>query len=421
MLMREDAGSSAPVATMPTILSQWQAALEAVGFKVYIMRGASAPIPANVDVVLVPATTTLVNAKDMLAAWLGDGFLVFDEAHLYKSVTAKRTQAVYGKRLDRKGGLSEKPRRVLAMSGTFCPNHNGELYPHLRALAPDTILDGARAVSVSDFERALRHEAGRNQRCDHRIANTEELRERIKPRVTIVTTAQVQEAFPHPRSEVVRLDPQDVDFDFLASAARIQDPALRDRAVAVHRKIGAGSSDAVVDAAVAELLQLAGQDRHPAHLRQAIGMAKVAFLEDLITGRDHDRPTLVFNTYVETGATVVQRLEAQGISTVRIFGGTAEKAREAAIKAVRERRVAVALLQIDAAGAGLNLQAADTVVMLEPSWSPGVNEQAIGRACRIGQDTSVRILWPVIRGTIDEAGLRVLKRKSANAKTLWAA
>ena len=79
----------------------------------------------------------------------------------------------------------------------------------------------------------------------------------------------------------------------------------------------------------------------------------------------------------------------------------------------------VALLQIDAAGAGLNFQAADTVVMLEPSWSPGINEQAIGRACRIGQDTAVRILWPVVRGTIDESVLRVLRRKAGNARVLW--
>jgi superfamily II DNA or RNA helicase len=388
------------------------------------MRKSGDAIPAGTDIVLVPATATLIKAKDKLAAWLGDGFLVLDEAHLFKSKTARRTQAVYGPRLDRKGGLTDRPSRILAMSGTFAPNHNGELYPHLRALAPETILNG-RGIPMAgtDFEaRYCTMQPFGPSRVMRPIgsANTDELRERFKPRVTIVTAAEVQEAFPHPRTETVRLDPADVDFDFLAAAALIPDAELRNRAIAVHRRITADASDDVVDAAVVELLRLAGQDQHLAHLRRAIGKAKIAWLEDLVGGRaPSDRPTLVFNTYVETGAEVVRRLQEQSIAVLRIYGATPDKQRDAVIEAVTQSRVAVALLQIDAAGAGLNFQAADTIVMLEPSWSPGVNEQAIGRACRIGQTTSVRILWPVIRNTIDESVMRVLKRKGANARRLW--
>ena len=53
--------------------------------------------------------------------------LILDEAHYLKSPGANRTKAVYGK-----GGLAEHAKLVWSLSGTFAPNHAGELYPHLK-------------------------------------------------------------------------------------------------------------------------------------------------------------------------------------------------------------------------------------------------------------------------------------------------
>ena len=80
----------------------------------------------------------------------------------------------------------------------------------------------------------------------------------------------------------------------------------------------------------------------------------------------------------------------------------------------REFRTAAsrsAILQIDAAGSALNLQAANRIIMLEPSWTPGANHQAVARAVRIGQRNPVLISWPVVRHSIDESVMRVLRRK----------
>ena len=49
--------------------------------------------------------------------------------------------------------------------------------------------------------------------------------------------------------------------------------------------------------------------------------------------------------------------------------------------------------------------------MLEPSWTPGANQQAVARAVRIGQENPVLISWPVIRRSIDEKVMGVLRRK----------
>ena len=56
--------------------------------------------------------------------------------------------------LHRARALGERARIVLAMSGTFAPNYNSELYPHLRALAPETILGASgKPMTSIDFEQ----------------------------------------------------------------------------------------------------------------------------------------------------------------------------------------------------------------------------------------------------------------------------
>ena len=51
--------------------------------------------------------------------------------------------------------------------------------------------------------------------------------------------------------------------------------------------------------------------------------------------------------------------------------------------------VSVFLLSVRAGGVGLNLQAADTVIMYDTDWNPQIDLQAQARAHRIGQKREV--------------------------------
>ena len=56
------------------------------------------------------------------------------------------------------GGIIDGVPYVLAMSGTFAPGHNGELYPHLRALAPAALADErGRMMRRHAFETDVLH------------------------------------------------------------------------------------------------------------------------------------------------------------------------------------------------------------------------------------------------------------------------
>lgn len=79
----------------------------------------------------------------------------------------------------------------------------------------------------------------------------------------------------------------------------------------------------------------------------------------------------------------------------RIDGGTTLEDREAAIRDFNQTDsdVFIFLLSIRAAGRGLNLQTADTVIIYDPDPNPKNEEQAIARAHRIGQVKEVRVIY----------------------------
>ena len=60
------------------------------------------------------------------------------------------------------------------------------------------------------------------------------------------------------------------------------------------------------------------------------------------------------------------------------------------------------MISLKAGGTGLNLTGADTVILYDLWWNPAVEEQAAGRAHRIGQKKVVEVWRMIAEGTIEE-------------------
>ncbi|MET9136321.1 DEAD/DEAH box helicase [Streptomyces parvulus] len=73
---------------------------------------------------------------------------------------------------------------------------------------------------------------------------------------------------------------------------------------------------------------------------------------------------------------------------------------------------AVLLAQIQAAGVGLNMQAASVVIVCEPQIKPTIEHQAVARAHRMGQVRPVRVHRLLAAGGVDERMVRLLERKT---------
>ncbi|MEU3076645.1 DEAD/DEAH box helicase [Streptomyces laurentii] len=72
---------------------------------------------------------------------------------------------------------------------------------------------------------------------------------------------------------------------------------------------------------------------------------------------------------------------------------------------------AVLLAQIQAAGVGLNMQAASVVILCEPQIKPTIEHQAVARAHRMGQVRPVRVHRLLTTGGVDERLVAMLEKK----------
>ncbi len=149
---------------------------------------------------------------------------------------------------------------------------------------------------------------------------------------------------------------------------------------------------------------------------QHTGIAKVPlvldYLSDLLEGGSK---VLLFAHHIKVLDHIEQELFRQKICHIRIDGSVSPSDRQLRCKEFQcKDNVRVALLGLLAAGQGITLTAADTVLFAEMSVTPGVMLQSEDRAHRIGQRSSVNIHYLVAKGTIDEEIWRMIGNKLSN-------
>lgn len=76
------------------------------------------------------------------------------------------------------------------------------------------------------------------------------------------------------------------------------------------------------------------------------------------------------------------------------------------------------LISLKAGGLGINLTAADYVILFDPWWNPAVERQAIDRVHRIGRSSKVIAYRYIVRETIEEKMLTLQARKRELAEEI---
>ena len=153
---------------------------------------------------------------------------------------------------------------------------------------------------------------------------------------------------------------------------------------------------------------------HPQY-RSGSGISgKLDLLTSLLNDSlDNRHKVLVFSQFTQMLAIIRQYLENKQIPFCYLDGQTEN--RQAAVDQFnRDPASSVFLISLKAGGFGINLTAADTVILFDPWWNPMVEDQAADRAHRLGQSKIVSVYRLLTQGTIEEKMELLQKRKRMN-------
>ena len=139
--------------------------------------------------------------------------------------------------------------------------------------------------------------------------------------------------------------------------------------------------------------------------------AKMELLQELLMETiDSGHKVLLFSQFTSLLAIIRSWLEARSVPYEYLDGSTQDRM-ERVDSFNRSPAIPVFLLSLKAGGTGLNLTAADTVIICDPWWNPAAELQAADRTHRIGQTKSVNCIKLVVKDSIEERVLELQKKK----------
>ena len=123
---------------------------------------------------------------------------------------------------------------------------------------------------------------------------------------------------------------------------------------------------------------------------------------------------LIFSQFVGMLQIIQRRLEEENIRFEYLDGQT-RKREEKVNNFQSDDSIRVFLISLKAGGTGLNLTEADYVYLVDPWWNPAVENQAIDRCYRIGQNKNVMAYRMICTDTIEEKIVQLQEKKKTVA------
>lgn len=121
---------------------------------------------------------------------------------------------------------------------------------------------------------------------------------------------------------------------------------------------------------------------------------------------------LIFSNYTSMLRLIQEELEkSEGYKNIIYYLDGKTKDRIDVVNKFENANEGIFLISIKAGGVGLNLVSAQDVIIYDPWWNPFVEQQAVDRAYRIGQDQPVTVYKLVVANTIEERIIEMQKDK----------
>lgn len=299
--------------------------------------------------------------------WQG---VICDEAQLVKNPRTQAWRVLND--LDRKW--------TICATGTPLENSLADLHAILSLAQPGTLLSREQFTALQ-------------------LRGIDQVRSLVAPYMLRRTKAEVAPDLPPKIEQVLRVDLEPGHI----GAYRELEAQARHQVSGLLR-----SGDRMSILAALTALRRASLDLRLVGGRAGITSAKTnALVEQLQAIPGHK--ALVFSQFTSYLKLIKEALEETGIKTAYLDGSTRQ--RDQVVKDFSKGDAQAFLISLRAGGTGLTLTAADYVFVMDPWWNPAVEEQAIDRAHRIGQDRPVNVYRLVAKGTIEEKVSQLQQRK----------
>jgi hypothetical protein len=320
-------------------------------------------------------------------------YIILDESQNIKNPSSKSFKSV----------RQLRSRHKLVLSGTPVENSVADLWTQLTFLNPGLL--GTQAFFNEEYVQAI------EKRKDEEKAK--KLQAIIKPFVLRRTKEQVAAELPAKTEQIFYCDMSEDQASYYEKTKS-----------AYRNDLLSSMDDGTYAQKQVQLLQgltaLRQLANHPKMIDEGYTSDSGKFenvvhtLDNVLKG---GHKVLIFSQFVKHLQIFKCHFEKEKIPFAYLDGSTKNRG-EIVAEFQENKELKVFLISIKAGGVGLNLTQADYVFILDPWWNPAVEQQAIDRSHRIGQDKKVFIYKFIAKDTVEEKILALQNRKKRLASSL---
>ena len=310
--------------------------------------------------------------------------IVLDESQNIKNINSQTTKAV----------LLLNAKKRIALSGTPIENNLLELYSLFRFLNPSMF--GTVQMFTNNYIVPIQKYSD--------TSTIKELRKKIYPFLLRRVKKEVLKDLPDKIEKLIYVDMNDEHRKYYEEKRKYFYSMLEK-----NNTVNGEVDKFFVLQAINELRHIVSSPEIDD--RKIISSKKEVLMENIIEAIENGHKVLVFVNYLSSVERICESLKENKIKFLKMTGQT--KDRQSLVdKFQNDSRYKAFVMTLKTGGVGLNLVSADTIFIYDPWWNKTIENQAIDRAYRLGQDKTVFAYKMIMKNTIEEKILKLQEMKN---------
>ena len=335
---------------------------------------------------------TICNYEQVLRDFLsiervGWDLIILDEGQRIKNWEAKTSRII----------KALKSPFALVLSGTPLENRIDELFSVVE------FIDDRRLGPAFRFFNRHRVLDEKGKLLGYQ--NLDELRAKLKPIMLRRTRQQVAKDLPPRTNQILRIPPTEEQLELQKGHRQIIQTIIQKRYLTEMDLLRL--QKALLMCRMCANSTFLVDKQPPGYSSKLAELSQL--MEQLMA--EEDRKVVLFSEWTTMLNLIEPILKKQQLNYIRLDGSVPQKKRQGLMHRFQNDPDCRLFITTNAGAAGLNLQAANTVINVDLPWNPAVLEQRIGRAHRMGQKRPVQVFLLVTENTLEENLLATLSAK----------